>query len=145
MKIANKTLLPLPRCFIQLIYGPLAWCALLFGTAHVYIMGFQGWSDTSKWPGGMPPITMTATILPMLVMVLKLVEIVVTFASYVFGREKTRSEYGDLTYVRTLIQAGAMTAEGNDSDKSDSTSTTVSHNNQTGDFEIRLNNAESKV
>ena len=56
----------------QLTYGPIAWIALAFGTIHVMIMGVKGWDDQEKWPGGMPPITMTSVLIPLLVMWLKL-------------------------------------------------------------------------
>jgi hypothetical protein len=53
--------------FLQFVYGPLAWTALLFGTIHVLIMGVKGWDDQEKWPGNLPPITLTSTLIPMLV------------------------------------------------------------------------------
>jgi len=56
----------------QLVYGPLAWIALVFGTAHVLVMGAKGWSDGASWPGGMPPITLTSTLLPLTAMTLKI-------------------------------------------------------------------------
>lgn len=61
----------------QFVYGPVAWIALAFGTIHVLIMGVKGWTTAEKWPGGMPPITMTSTLLPLLVLGLKLVQMVV--------------------------------------------------------------------
>lgn len=51
----------------KLVYGELAWAALLFGTVHVLIMGVEGWDDLEKWPGRMPPITLTSTLIPMYV------------------------------------------------------------------------------
>ena len=62
----------------QFVYGPIAWAALLCGITHVLIMGVKGWTNTSKWPGGMPPITMTSTLLPMFIVFLKLVQILVS-------------------------------------------------------------------
>merc|ERR1711862_31566 len=60
----------------KLVYGPIAWIALAFGTIHVLIMGVKGWPTTHKWPGGMPPITMTSVLIPMLTIFLKLVQMI---------------------------------------------------------------------
>ena len=62
----------------QVVYGPIAWIALAFGTIHVMIMGVKGWDDQEKWPGGLPPITMTSVLIPLLVMWLKLVQVLLT-------------------------------------------------------------------
>ena len=34
--------------------------ALLFGIAHIFFMGFQGWMNPSGWQGGLPPISLVA-------------------------------------------------------------------------------------
>jgi len=74
----------------QLVYGEVAWLALLCGTVHVLIMGVAGWTKLDKWPGGMPPITMTSVLIPMLVLFLKLVQKV---TSLLFSRSrKTNSK-----------------------------------------------------
>jgi hypothetical protein len=62
----------------QLVYGPVAWVALAFGTIHVLIMGVPGWSDQSGWAGNLPPITLTATVFPLFVMGLKCVQVILT-------------------------------------------------------------------
>ena len=31
---------------------------LAMAAGHTFVMGFSGWTDTSGWPGGLPPITM---------------------------------------------------------------------------------------
>lgn len=61
----------------DLIYGAVAWGALLCGVMHVLIMGVQGWTAVDKWPGGLPPITMTSTIFPMAVIGLKLTQVLI--------------------------------------------------------------------
>lgn len=61
----------------QLVYGPLAWIALAFGTIHVLIMGVKGWNDQEGWPGNLPPITLTSTMVPLAVLFLKLLQMVV--------------------------------------------------------------------
>lgn len=62
----------------QIVYGPMAWMALAFGTIHVLIMGVKGWNDQEGWPGNLPPITLTSTMVPLFVMLLKLVQMVVS-------------------------------------------------------------------
>lgn len=73
----------------QLVYGPLAWIALLFGTLHVMIMGVKGWDDEGKWPGGMPPITLTSVLVPLLAFWLKLVQILLGFLQHNMGISAT--------------------------------------------------------
>jgi len=43
---------------------------LLIIALHLFLMGYQGWSTPSNWPGGMPPITLlsfVAAIIPLFV------------------------------------------------------------------------------
>merc|ERR1711933_60991 len=44
------------------------------------IMGVRGWSSPAKekWPGGLPPITMTSVLIPLAVMFLKVVQVLYT-------------------------------------------------------------------
>lgn len=62
----------------QFVYGPVAWSGLAMGTAHVMIMGVPGWRTPAKWAGGMPPITMMSTILPLLVILVKFIQIIIS-------------------------------------------------------------------
>lgn len=62
----------------ELVFGPMAWVALAFGTIHVLVMGVKGWNDQEGWPGNLPPITLTSTVVPLAVMLLKLVQMVVS-------------------------------------------------------------------
>jgi len=32
--------------------------AMLFGAAHLFFMGYEGWLDPSGWHGGMPPVSL---------------------------------------------------------------------------------------
>jgi hypothetical protein len=58
------------------VYGPVAWAALFFGTFHVIPQGVGiTWNHKEKWPGGMPPITLMSTVLPMFVMTMKIVQV----------------------------------------------------------------------
>jgi hypothetical protein len=59
------------------VYGPVAWLALFFGTFHVIPQGVGvTWNKKSKWPAGLPPITVMSTVLPMLVMSIKIVQVI---------------------------------------------------------------------
>jgi hypothetical protein len=64
------------HCQWQLVYGPVAWTALAFGTVHVLIMGVKGWTLQDTWPAGMPPITMTSVLIPLAVMFLKVCQMI---------------------------------------------------------------------
>jgi len=72
----------------QLVYGWVAWIALAFGTIHVLIMGVNGWDDQETWPGGMPPITLTAILIPMAVMWLKLLQVALVCVHRSMGLDK---------------------------------------------------------
>jgi len=143
----------------QLIYGPLAWTALLFGTSHVLIMGVKGWADQGKWPGGLPPITLTSTLIPMLVIFLKQVEVALTFVMGLFGSHASKVKDNELNQIRSLIYEGSMQMQqqgkgnesGNESDDthesgdSQLTSSTVGFNHTTGDVETQAAYVEDKV
>ena len=62
----------------QVVYGPLAWVALAFSSIHVMVMGVKGWSEQEKWPGNLPPITITSVLLPLLAMSLKVFQVAVS-------------------------------------------------------------------
>lgn len=44
---------------------------LLFGAAHVFVMGFNGWLVPSNWPGGLPPISMISFLTLLVPLVIK--------------------------------------------------------------------------
>jgi len=69
----------------QFVYGPVAWVALIFGTLHVFIMGVKGWPTTHKWPGGLPPITMTSVLVPFFVLALKILQKLYCNCAYACG------------------------------------------------------------
>jgi len=80
----------------QFVYGPVAWVALILGTAHVMIMGVKGWPTTHKWPGGLPPITMTSVLVPFFVLALKLVQKLYCNCSYMSAPRDA-----SMVYIRT--------------------------------------------
>ena len=60
----------------QFVYGPVAWSALACGTAHVIAQGATiTWINKGNWAWGLPPITLTSTLLPMLVIALKILQV----------------------------------------------------------------------
>ena len=119
----------------------MAWVALMFGTSHVLIMGVEGWDDYETWPGGLPPITMTATVIPILVLFLKLIEVNLSFFAWVCGVKTPRTNDRELNDIRALIQESSEYSGGNESDGSGgarSTTSTLSFNIVTGDVEANL-------
>ena len=40
---------------------------------HVAVMGFSGWFDVSKWPGGMYPITLVAFVFILFILLIRIV------------------------------------------------------------------------
>lgn len=83
----------------QLIYGPLAWVALVCGTVHVMIMGVKGWNKQETWPGGMPPITLTSVLIPLTIMTIKFVQLVSTRVIWKCIHPKTESVRQELEAV----------------------------------------------
>ena len=49
---------------------------LVLSTLHVVLMGYRGWTETEAWPGQLPPITITSTVFPMLVILARIVIVV---------------------------------------------------------------------
>lgn len=96
----------------QLIYGPVAWSALLFGTVHVLIMGVKGWDDQDTWPGNMPPITMTSVLLPLLALFLKLVLMISSFfAEVVVDPHKKHRSYVKIDSTLQLTTSADPTSD----------------------------------
>ena len=49
------------KAFIQFITSrKFLLIAMLFGTFHIFFMGYQGWTKPDTWHGGLPPITLVA-------------------------------------------------------------------------------------
>ncbi|CAB9526512.1 Metalloreductase STEAP4 [Seminavis robusta] len=100
----------------QLVYGPLAWVALAYGTIHVMVMGVKGWDDQEKWPGGLPPITLTSVLVPLLVMWLKLVQVLVTVMKRSMHTEKPHQNSYDM--IAFAYQGDEETTPFHDEEKS---------------------------
>lgn len=73
------------------------------------IMGVKGWDDHTipgKWPGGLPPITLTSTLIPMLAMFLKLVQMTLGY----FQRcMPIKNDYGRHAGIGYKTQASSST------------------------------------
>jgi len=63
----------------MLVFGPVVWSALALGVMHVMFLGVPSWTDTPRsrysWARGMPPVTLMASVLPLLVMFIKAVQV----------------------------------------------------------------------
>jgi len=76
----------------QIVFGLLAWVALIFGSVHVMIMGVQGWSEQETWPKGMPPITILSVVVPLFIMSIKLFQVSLAVVQTVGHKLKKRNQ-----------------------------------------------------
>jgi predicted dinucleotide-binding enzyme len=84
----------------RLIYGPLVWLALIFGSLHAFIMGYAGWTNQERWPGNLPPITLMSLLVPMLVMFVKIVQVFVcTVMKFTCNKSTAPVDNGEHTAV----------------------------------------------
>jgi hypothetical protein len=67
--------------FARLPDGPLVWLGLMTVLAHIMILGVESWSEKDEnlmaWPGDMPPVTLMAALVPLLVLFLKLLQVTI--------------------------------------------------------------------
>eukprot|EP00970_Alexandrium_tamarense_P004338 scaffold723_cov298-Alexandrium_tamarense.AAC.10 len=65
------------------VYGQIVWAALGLGVLHIMFLGVPSWTASPRspysWARGMPPITLMASLLPLLVMFIKAVQVCHTF------------------------------------------------------------------
>jgi predicted dinucleotide-binding enzyme len=66
----------------SLVFGPLVWLGLMTALAHIMILGVESWSEKDEnlysWPGDMPPVTLMASLVPLLVLFLKFLQVTIT-------------------------------------------------------------------
>jgi hypothetical protein len=94
----------------QFVYGPVAWCALAFGTAHVMCQGIGvTWDKKENWPGNLPPITLLSVVLPLFVMTLKLCQMIFVRIMYRCFKKQ------GVNYKKTDVTSGSD--ETDDGDK----------------------------
>lgn len=62
------------------VFGPVVWLALAFGTMHFMFLGVESWTADPRspraWSRGMPPVTLMASLIPLLVMFIKAVQVI---------------------------------------------------------------------
>ena len=62
--ISFQTFLKEDKAFIRFITSrSVILMAMVFTAAHIFFMGYQGWTNTQNWPGGLPPITLIAFVI----------------------------------------------------------------------------------
>jgi hypothetical protein len=70
----------LTKAQAKCVFCFVAWFALCSGLAHVMILGVESWDTEDKspytWAGNMPPITLMASLIPLLVLFLEFVLII---------------------------------------------------------------------
>ncbi len=63
----------------MLVFGPVVWSALALGVMHVMFLGVPSWTANPRsrysWARGMPPVTLMASVLPLLVMFIKAIQV----------------------------------------------------------------------
>jgi hypothetical protein len=78
-----------------LVFGPLVWLGLMTALAHIMILGVESWSEKDEnlqvWPGDMPPVTLMATLVPLLVLFLKFLQVTITLSQALLLRWKMRN------------------------------------------------------
>ena len=97
------------------VFGPVAWLALVLGVLHVLVQGVTQWKNFSKWYGGMPQMTLTSTILPMFVMVMKIFQVI----WWLFSRPKETKSADEkkISVSSTMDESGQEDAEDTPSDE----------------------------
>lgn len=105
----------------QLVYGPVAWCALAFGTAHVMCQGIGvSWHKKENWPGNLPPITLVSVLVPLLVIFLKVCQMIFVRIMYRCSKKKgvdyKNYKKTDLSFSPKLVDETGS-GESDDSDK----------------------------
>lgn len=63
----------------QLVFGPVVWLGLVTGMLHILFLGSDTWHEKDEnpyaWAGDMPPVTMMAALIPLVVLGLKFVQV----------------------------------------------------------------------
>jgi hypothetical protein len=63
----------------QLVFGPVVWLGLVMGMLHILFLGSDTWHEKDEnpyaWAGDMPPVTMMAALIPLVVLGLKFVQV----------------------------------------------------------------------
>ena len=61
--LSFQTRLSEDKAFIQFITSrKFLLAAMILGAAHLFFMGYKGWLNPSGWHGGLPPISLVATL-----------------------------------------------------------------------------------
>ena len=63
----------------ELVFGPIVWVALVCGLVHIIVLGEESWHEKGEnpyaWAGNMPPVTLMASLVPLLVLALKFLQV----------------------------------------------------------------------
>jgi uncharacterized membrane protein YgcG len=95
------------------VYGPVAWAALFFGTFPVIPQGVGvTWDKKEKWPWGLPPITLLSTVLPMLIMTLKTVQVLWSRCSKARSNKCNHKKYDSIVVGPEHLEKSATRSTG---------------------------------
>jgi DMSO/TMAO reductase YedYZ heme-binding membrane subunit len=72
--ISFQTFLREDKAFIKFITSrKVILVAMVFTAAHIFFMGYQGWSSPQNWPGGLPPITLISFVIFLITYIINLI------------------------------------------------------------------------
>ena len=85
----------------QAIFGILVWWALVTGLLHVIFLGGDDWDEDESsspyaWARGMPPVTLMASLIPLLVLFFKFVSMTLARLTRLNALAKRGSELGSV-------------------------------------------------
>jgi hypothetical protein len=84
------------KAHFHVVFGIVVWVALLFGFLHVLFLGMDTWMEDKEdrspysWARDMPPITLMASLIPLLTMFLKTVHVSLALLFWVKNSFKVR-------------------------------------------------------
>lgn len=81
------------------IFGRLIWFALMTGLLHIIFLGSDNWDEDQDsspyaWARGMPPVTLMATLIPLLVLFIKFVSMTLALVVWVVWLVRGGPEVG---------------------------------------------------
>lgn len=72
--ISFQTFLRENKAFIKFITSrKVILMAMVFTAAHIFFMGYSGWTTPQNWPGGLPPITLISFIIFIITYIINLI------------------------------------------------------------------------
>jgi predicted dinucleotide-binding enzyme len=94
-----------------LVFGPLVWLGLMTALAHIMILGVESWSEKDEnlmaWPGDMPPVTVMAALVPLLVLFLKLLQVTIAASRALSSKARNSKPSSESSSIRIAPSDGS--------------------------------------